>query len=179
MRIISQLTAAIILTATTGLAGVANADEIGRFSVTVDNHDRAFISNLIPEGADEYYSDLSLMGTTTLNMIRVEGSVDPDLTQPEFPYISLTISGTSQTYTSLMNIQLIDASYEELFLADAQNGQRHIENIMLDSNGSISFDFSADLVRVNPENNVPIDGASGAHIEGSYVGQIPASEQKD
>lgn len=171
---------AVILAVTTSLAGLASADEIGRFSVTVDNHDRDFISNLTPDsGADDGYSDLSFMGTPTLDMIRVEGSVHPDALQPEFPFISLTISGTSQNYTSLMNIQLIGANYEELFLADHENGQRQIANIMLDSDGRLSFDFSADLVRVNPENNVPIDGAADAHIEGSYVGQIPATEQKD
>lgn len=177
MHHISQLIAASILTVTTGLAGVASADEIGKFNVEVNGQSTVFISQFVlDESADDHYSDLALMGTRSVDMIRVEGSIAPNEPQPEFPYISLTIGGTSPNYTNFLNIQLIDASYEKLLLSVDNIGQRQIENVIVDSDGSISFDFSADLIRVNPENNNAIAGASSAHIEGRYSGKIPASQ---
>lgn len=180
MRRILQLVTASFLTLNTGLAGLASADEIGAFRVEVNGQTTVFISQIVmDENADDYYSDLSTMASGTTNTIRVEGSVAPNEPQPEFPYISLTIGGTSPNYTDFLNIQLIDASYGELLLSVENIGQRHIENLMVGNDGIISFDFSADLVRVNPENNIPIDGVNGAHIAGRYTGQIPASELKD
>lgn len=175
MRIIPALMAASFLTAIASLSGTANADEIGRYTVEVDGQSTVFISTFITdESADGHNSDLKIMGSTTVDMIRVDGSIDPKELQPEFPYISITIGGTSLNYTNLLNIQLIDSTYEKLLLANETLGQRQIENIIVDADGSISFDFFADLVRVDISAETPIAGAPGAHVKGHYSGKIPA-----
>lgn len=179
MQIIPTLMVASFLTIVTGLTTVtgltpANAGEIGKYTVELDGKPMEFISAY---DATANRSDLGMMQADGTKMITVDGYAGSTDGHPDLPILSMTISGTmSGVYTKMMFIQLLDENFKTALTSDDWTGQRHIENITVDDVGNISFDFSADLVRLNVEEGTPVAGASGAHIEGRYSGKIPASE---
>lgn len=184
MRMLPTLFKTVFLTFVIGATSAATADEIGKYTLTINGLDASYISEFIADtgagtGTGKTYSDLAKMNSNSTEMIRVDAHTPRDEEQSELPSISLTLSGDASGYTNLMFIQLIDIDYETALTANDTLGQKHIENIKVGADGSISFDFSADLVRTSLEEETAIDGAAGAHIEGSYSGKIPASEMKE
>ena len=173
MQIISTLMVASFLTMVTGLLP-ANAGEIGKYTADLDGEPIEFISVY---DATEDRSDLRVTQDDGIKIITVDGYAGLKDSHPDLPILSMTISGNmSGVYNTIMFVQLLDESFETALTSDDWVGQRHIENITVDDEGNISFDFSADLIRLNVEDGTPVAGASGAHIEGSYSGKIPASK---
>lgn len=180
MRILPTLLKTSLLGAIIGTASLACADEIGRYTLVLNNQHATYISTFIADtGAGKTYSDLVKITLNNTEMIRVGAHTPYDEEQSEFPTISLTLSGNASGHNDLMFIQLKNIDRKTALTADSKLGQKHIKNFTLDAAGNIRFDFSADLVRTSLKKETAIDGAAGAHIEGHYSGKIPTRKMKE
>lgn len=173
MRIFPALMAAFLITVGACKDDVASP-EIGRFTVEMNGNSMAFISRYDAEQDD---SDLNTMMAVGNKMLRINGYAGTTDGEPDLPTLSMTLaSSLTAVYSEMIFIQLFDEDYSTSLYADGKIGQRQIDNIVVGDDGSISFDFIADLVRVTTGDDTPIPGEAGAHIEGSYSGKIPSSE---
>jgi hypothetical protein len=120
------------------------------------------------------------MSPAGVKLLLIDGFADINDGEPGFPIISMSLQGgITGGPMSLMFVQVFDESYEDNLSADGPLGQKSLTNFEMGEDGSISFDFSADLVRIETQSEEPIAGAEGAHIEGHFSGKLPASEMEE
>ena len=170
MRFIPALMTATILALS---ACKDDAQEIGKFTTDLNGNNMEFVSVI---DSDER-SSIRTMSPGGVKLILIDGYAGTKDGEPDLPIISMSLqSGITNSTMSLMFVQVFDESYETVLSADGPLGQKQMENLVIGDDGTISFDFSADLVRIKTQSEEPIEGAEGAHIEGSFSGKIPASE---
>ncbi len=173
MRIITTLMATALLALP---ACKDDAEEIGKFTVDLNGNNMEFISTIDSDGR----SSIRTMSPGGVKLILIDGYAGTKDGEPDLPVISMSLqSGITNNSMSLSFVQVFDESYETVLSAEGQFGQKRMDNLTIGDDGSISFDFSADLVRITTQSEEPIAGADGAHIEGHFSGNIPASEQQE
>ncbi len=152
-------------------------EEIGKFTTEL-NGDSVEFTSVFDITND--HSSLRLMSAAGVKMMLVDGFAEIKNGEPGFPIISMSLqSGFSGGPMTLLFIQVFDQSYENNLTAGDLLGQKSLDNFEMGEDGSISFDFSADLVRVTTQSEEPVAGAQGAHIEGHFSGKIPTSEMEE
>lgn len=152
-------------------------EEIGKFMVELNGDSIEFTSVF---DITNDHSSLRLMSAAGVKMMLVDGFAEIKDGEPDFPIISMSLqSGFSGGPMTLLFVQVFDESYETNLIAEGSLGQKNLGNFEMGEDGSISFDFSADLVRVTTRSEEPIAGAQGAHIEGRFSGKMPASEMEE
>ena len=173
MRIMTALVATTLLALP---ACKDDAEEIGKFTVDLNGNNMEFISTIDSDGR----SSIRTMSPGGVKLILIDGFAGTKDGEPDLPVISMSLqSGITNNSMSLSFVQVFDESYETVLSAEGQFGQKQMENLTIGDDGSISFDFSADLVRITTQSEEPIADADGAHIEGHFSGKIPASEQQE
>jgi len=146
--------------------------EVGRYFVEIDGSKSEFISM---SNEAENYSDPKLS--------RLLGGGDTyvfsgSLGAQDIPLLDIGIQRNGLVAgLAVVSITLIDKNYDTALAAfHGEYGTIQYNNIVIDDDGTVRFSFSSDLVRINLEDETPILGAVGAHIEGRFTGVIPASE---
>lgn len=154
-----------------------NYDEIGKFTVELNGDNMVFVSVFDKEND---YSGIRAMSPGGVKLLLIDGSAGDKDDEYGLPIISMSLQGgVTGGPLDLMFVQVFDESYDTMLTSDGQNGQHRMENLLIGDDGTISFDFSADLERVEAQSEQPVAGAKIAHIEGSFSGTIPASERED
>lgn len=152
-------------------------EEIGKFTTELNGDSIEFTSVF---DITNDHSSIRQMSPAGVKLLLIDGFAEIKDGEPEFPIISMSLqSGITGGPMSLLFIQVFDESYENNLSADGPLGQKSLSNFEMGEDGSISFDFSADLVRVETQSEEPIEGAEGARIVGRFSGKMPASEMED
>jgi len=171
MRFMPAVLAAALLTTS---ACKDDIEEIGKFTTQLNGNSVEFTSVF---DITNDHSSIRQMSPGGINLLMIDGFADITDGEPDFPIISMSLqSGISGGTMSLMFVQVFDQSYETNLTADGPLGQKSLNNFEMGEDGNISFDFSADLVRITTQNEEPVAGAEGGHIEGHFSGKIPASK---
>jgi len=171
MRFMPALIAASILALS---ACKDDIEEIGKFTVELNGDSIEFISVF---DITNDHSSIRQMSPAGVNLLLIDGFADIKDGEPGFPIISMSLQGgITGGPMSLLFVQVYDESYENNLSASGLLGQKRLDNFEMGEDGSISFDFSADLVRITTQSEDPVSGAQGAHIVGRFSGKMPASE---
>ena len=174
MRFITPLAIASIFAIT---ACQDESAEIGKFDVELNGKSMVFQSFYDQKNDN---SGITILRSSHIRMIQITGYAGKKDGEPDLPLISMTLGNTDEgEVPTLMFIELLDQSYETALMADGPIGQKQIENIVIEKGGKVSFDFSADLVRVTMEDEKPVPDAAGAHIKGRFSGTIPATKLEE
>lgn len=153
-----------------------DAVQIGKFTTDLDGTKMEFVS--VIDSDDR--SSIQTMSPGGIKLILIDGFAGTKDGEPGLPVISMTLqSGVTNSSMSLSFVQVFDKTYDTVLSADGRHGQKQMENLVTGDDGSISFDFSADLVRIETQSEEPVAGAKGAHIEGHFSGKIPTREMKE
>ncbi len=177
MRFIPALLTASVLALSACKDETANIDEIGKFTVEFNGENMEFISAIDKETGTSSIRTMTIEG---IKLVLIDGSANQKDDQHDLPVISMSLQGgIGGGALSLSFVQVFDKSYDDVLTAEGQLGQKTLENLVIGDDGSISFDFSADLVRIKTQSEELIPDAAGAHIEGSFSGTIPASEREE
>jgi len=152
-------------------------EEIGKFTTELNGDSVEFTSVL---DITNDHSSIRQMSPAGVKLLLIDGFAEIKDGEPGFPIISMSLQGgNSGGPMSLLFVQVFDESYKNNLTANGPLGQKSLDNFVMDEDGNISFDFSADLVRVTTQSEKPIAGAQGAHIEGHFSGKMPASEMEE
>ena len=174
MRFVPALLMAFVLALS---ACKDDIEEIGKFTVELNGDSIEFTSVF---DITNDHSSIRQMSPAGVKLLLIDGFADIKDGEPGFPIISMSLqSGIAGGPMSLLFVQVYDESYENNLTADGPLGQKRLDNFEMGADGSISFDFSADLVRVTTQSEEPIAGAQGAHIVGRFSGKMPASEMEE
>jgi len=174
MRFIPALLMASILALS---ACKDDIEEIGKFTIEL-NGNSIELTSVFDITND--HSSIRQMSPAGVKLLLIDGFAEIKDGEPDFPIISMSLqSSITGGPMNLLFVQVYDESYENSLSAMGPLGQKSIENSEMDEDGNISFDFSADLVRIDTQSEEPIAGAQGAHIEGHFSGKMPASEMEE
>lgn len=158
---------------------VANGDEvIGTYTISLDGK---AISLLSYANAEDDFSDLTFDESFGIKTYQVLASTDDGI-----PLLDVALqAGSVVGDLSITSVTFIDQNYDTALAAAnleaagvsvANYGAIMDQAIDLGSDGTISFAFSADLVRIDLETEAPVSGEAGAYVEVSFSGIFPASE---
>jgi hypothetical protein len=155
------------------------ADEvIGTYTVSIDGKT---ISLLSYANAEDDFSDLTFGESFGIKTYHISASSDDGI-----PLLDVAVqAGSVVGGLSITNVTFIDQNYDTaLAAAHLEAAGVSVESygaimkqvIDLASDGTISFAFSADLIRIDLETEAPVSGEVGAYVEVSFSGIFPASE---
>jgi hypothetical protein len=104
------------------------------------------------------------------NGIDADGDPLPELFSVEFDQNPKT------NVLEVARVILVDETWDTPLVADLKSGYGaiRIQNLAFDGDGTIGFDVSATLVRLDFEQYNPIPNEASVHIEGHYSGKFPA-----
>ena len=161
-----------------GFPCVADEVAIGAFDLTVDAQAITLQSYYF---AEDDFSDLTFDDSFGIKTYHVSASSDEGL-----PLLDVTLQeGSVIGDLQVVGVTFIDQDYDTALAATVlEAGGVAIEGlgliadeaVQLDADGTISFSFSADLIRINLDTETPIAGDDGARIKARFAGQFPASE---
>jgi len=177
MRIIQALVVVSLISLAACKDDVGNYEKIGKFTVKLNGDSLEFIS-VFDKAADR--SGIRKMTPVGVDLILIDGYAGDKDGEPDLPVISLSLqSGITNKTMSLMFVQVFDKDYQTALTSQGPIGNHQMQNLEIGEDGSISFDFTADLVRITTQEEKIVEGAAGAHIEGHFSGTIPASELEE
>jgi hypothetical protein len=157
-------------------------EEIGKFQADVGVTKMEFISyrNLEKNrgGINFKYSDAGKkMGFDGLAGGFVNG-------EPDLPMLAVffksDLDGTNVVLDSikLHKVFTIKTVSHVFYRSNTTTGIQSATDPVIDAQGNVSFDFSADLYRIDSNTNKPVEGEDPIHVEGSYSGVIPEDQRQ-
>jgi hypothetical protein len=103
--------------------------------------------------------------------------------QPDLPMLAVVFkSNLDGRNVELDSIKLhkvftIKTVRHVFYRSNATTGSQTATNPVIDAQGNVSFEFSADLYRIDANTNKPVQDEAPLHVEGIFSGVIPEDQR--
>ena len=155
-------------------------EKIGVFSVEINSQplDLVSTSSEKSEYSDLYLTTYADETQRIVNAYTVQAAAGLDANgQAVPPILSVEFDQNPKTGTlTPARVILVDQNRENALASYPEQTHRDIEmnNLVFNKNGVVSFDITADLVRLNWDQYLPVPNTPIVRIQGRFSGKFPA-----